>query len=844
MPVGARRARARRRRRCRTSTARGARFDSPAPSRSPSRVVALVLAVTWVARIRTAAQRAACSSRSSLSVVFVVFFVIELRVRRADRPAAAASRTGRSPSASSCRRSSASACSRSPPTCPTYFQMAYRTTATVSGLVPIATVFGMLVSNLLTGWLASRTGRYRPFPIVGTALAAAGLLDMALLPPGLPLWVPMVVMAVVGIGTGAFMNLIVAVVQSAAPRSDIGSVTATINLVRQVGSTIATAVIGGVIGARRRGAACPRRSTPQRSPRRLVHACDRGRADCRSPSSTATCCRPIFLGLAIVYAVGIVAALLLPGGRLSDELDPDPYRPSSRPSPDPDARPRRGDVMSTTDPTRRRSSAAARSARRTPACCSSRLPDGARRHVRGRPAAHRGPGRERAQHRRPRREGAGARDVAGSAGRARFASRSGIPAGVVVEGMFTARQGTHLLDFGGEGSAHAPTFPAARGLDQRRRAWVRTGPARRRARRSARRSRSSTTPSGTSCIAAAEGSAARAERGVRRLGGRRRASARCSRRSSAPSCPRATAPSTLPVAGDPQPDGTMRWAGADVVLGPLIDPASPLSAALRAARPVAGAPRRASTTGGPPASRSRTCARARRRFVPADLVVVAADAFRSPQLLWASGIRPAALGHYLTEHPVVISTVALDAERMAAFATEEDLDAELARRALNPADPVAAVNRIPFSEPDHPFSLQVMYAENPPFPLDPAHPARRQPLGLRQHGLRHAQAPARRGRRHVRRRRARLPRLPEHDHRVRADRRRARRDRRGAPRICAGPAQALGTFIAEPRLLPNGSSLHYMGTMRMGDDRRRHLGRRPVVARVGLRRTSSSAATR
>ena len=37
----------------------------------------------------------------------------------------------------------------------------------------------------------------------------------------------------------------------------------------------------------------------------------------------------------------------------------------------------------------------------------------------------------------------------------------GIPGGVVVEGMFTARQGTYLLDFGGEGSAHSETFPAA-----------------------------------------------------------------------------------------------------------------------------------------------------------------------------------------------------------------------------------------------------------------------------------------------------------------------------------------------------------------------------------------------
>ena len=41
--------------------------------------------------------------------------------------------------------------------------------------------------------------------------------------------------------------------------------------------------------------------------------------------------------------------------------------------------------------------------------------------------------------------------------------------------------------------------------------------------------------------------------------------------------PEGYGPGTLPVAGDPQPDGTMRWAGADVVLGPLIDPSSPLS---------------------------------------------------------------------------------------------------------------------------------------------------------------------------------------------------------------------------------------------------------------------------
>ena len=73
---------------------------------------------------------------------------------------------------------------------PTYVQMVYGTSATEAGLIPIATVFGMLISSLLTGWLVSRSGRYRAFPRLGTAVGAAGLVVMAFLPLGLPLWAP------------------------------------------------------------------------------------------------------------------------------------------------------------------------------------------------------------------------------------------------------------------------------------------------------------------------------------------------------------------------------------------------------------------------------------------------------------------------------------------------------------------------------------------------------------------------------------------------------------------------------------------------------------------------------
>ena len=206
--------------------------------------------------------------------------------------------------------------------------MAYRTTATVSGLVPIATVFGMLVSNLATGWLVSRTGHYRVYPIVGTALGAAGLLVMALLPVGTPLWVPMVVMSVVGIGTGSFMSLVVAVVQGAVPRNETGTITATVNLVRQFGSTVATAIIGGVIGV---GVATGLPATLDAAtltPRLMQQSTPAVQAEVAQLYGDVMV--PVFAALALTYALGIVAAVLLPKGQLSDELEPSP-EPASAP---------------------------------------------------------------------------------------------------------------------------------------------------------------------------------------------------------------------------------------------------------------------------------------------------------------------------------------------------------------------------------------------------------------------------------------------------------------------------------------------------------------------------------
>jgi len=390
----------------------------------------------------------------------------------------------------------------------------------------------------------------------------------------------------------------------------------------------------------------------------------------------------------------------------------------------------------------------------------------------------------------------------------------GIPAGVVVEGMFTAREGTHLLDFGGAGSAHAPTFPAAAAATNvggQGAHWTCATPSPAFSEKlpfipddewddligeAKRLLHVQSAAFADSAVGDAIRSLLDEEFGAE--------------------LPEGYGASTLPVAGDPQPDGSMRWAGADVVLGPLIDPASPLSQRfeLRDLSLVRRIEHDGDRVTGVVVEDLRTRVES---FVAADVVVAAADAFRTPQLLWASGIRPAALGRYLTEHHVVISTVALDAARMGRFATEADLDAELERRSHNPADPVAAVNRIPFSEPEHPYSLQVMYAENPPFPLDPSSPHAgnrwgyvNMGYGVRKH--------------------------PRVEDGVTFDD--GELDYRGLPNMTIEYAltdvengeiasatehlrragAALGEFVAQPRLLPNGSSLHYMGTTRIGAD--------------------------
>ena len=73
------------------------------------------------------------------------------------------------------------------------------------------------------------------------------------------------------------------------------------------------------------------------------------------------------------------------------------------------------------------------------------------------------------------------------------------------------------------------------------------------------------------------------------------------------------------------------------------------------------------------------------------VVVVAGDSFRTPQLLWASGIRHAALGRHLMDHPRCSAEVALDPSVAPALTAAEE------------QRPVVSASCVPFAAPLHPF---------------------------------------------------------------------------------------------------------------------------------------------
>ncbi|MDQ2750484.1 MAG: MFS transporter [Actinomycetota bacterium] len=130
---------------------------------------------------------------------------------------------------------------------PLYLQIVKGASPTKAGLLILPMVAGIMGASLTAGQITSRTGRYRKFPILGSALLVVGLALMSRIGAGTPLWQTDIYMLIFGAGLGLNMQTIVLAMQNAVQPKDMGVATAAVTFFRQVGGTLGTAVFLSIL---------------------------------------------------------------------------------------------------------------------------------------------------------------------------------------------------------------------------------------------------------------------------------------------------------------------------------------------------------------------------------------------------------------------------------------------------------------------------------------------------------------------------------------------------------------------------------------------------------------------
>ncbi|MFB7574407.1 MFS transporter [Streptomyces sp. NPDC093064] len=133
---------------------------------------------------------------------------------------------------------------------PTFLQMVDGASATESGLLMLPMMGGIVAASIVSGQLISHTGRYRIYPVLGSALSALGMWLLSRLEVDTSRLQYSVWMAVLGAGIGLVMPVLVLAVQNSVRPADLGTATSANNYFRQIGGSVGAAVFGTLFAGR------------------------------------------------------------------------------------------------------------------------------------------------------------------------------------------------------------------------------------------------------------------------------------------------------------------------------------------------------------------------------------------------------------------------------------------------------------------------------------------------------------------------------------------------------------------------------------------------------------------
>jgi EmrB/QacA subfamily drug resistance transporter len=130
---------------------------------------------------------------------------------------------------------------------PVFLQIVKGLSPTESGLRMVPLMGGTLLTSILAGQFASRTGKYKRFPIIGTAIVSLALLLISRMTAETGTLAASLYMLLLGLGLGFVMQVLIIAVQNAVEYRDLGVATSNAILFRFIGGSLGTALLGAVL---------------------------------------------------------------------------------------------------------------------------------------------------------------------------------------------------------------------------------------------------------------------------------------------------------------------------------------------------------------------------------------------------------------------------------------------------------------------------------------------------------------------------------------------------------------------------------------------------------------------
>ena len=129
---------------------------------------------------------------------------------------------------------------------PIYLQVAKGVSPSASGLMLMPMMFGMLITSILSGRIISRWGRYKLFPVTGTAIMTFGLFMLSRLSLDSHQWQTSLDALWLGLGMGMVMQVLILAVQNSIEYEYLGVATSGAMLFRSVGGALGVALFGAI----------------------------------------------------------------------------------------------------------------------------------------------------------------------------------------------------------------------------------------------------------------------------------------------------------------------------------------------------------------------------------------------------------------------------------------------------------------------------------------------------------------------------------------------------------------------------------------------------------------------